>query len=114
MDLDLQPLQSNSLASSSTTLPCLTGSALKTSTCTAEQAKQPKPNNDQGAADADNPDDTDHVCAKVQTLESKVARLERTVSLLTKMIERSRSLRQKQNATKADPVDPVTPDTHVM
>lgn len=72
---------------------------------------------------ADTDEQQDHVCAKVQSLESKVAKLERTVSLLAKMIERSRSVRQnlqKQNAhptkdPKDDHVDsPKAPDTNAM
>lgn len=126
--VDLVPdSQPNSPAPSSQTRPCPTAEtttcAINTPTTTAPKTR-PKDMEEKCASDvAEADEEQDHVCAKVQSLESKVARLERTVSLLTKMIERSRSIRQnlqKQNAhpikeAKDDHVDPPRPsDTTAM
>lgn len=120
-DPDPRP-QPNALASPSVNPPTPSGdttSAINTPTCVAHKAKQPNQVDETGAPDAaaEADEEHDHVCTKVQTLESKVARLERTVSLLTKMIERSRSIRQnlqKQNVQPTkdpndDHVDPPIP-----
>lgn len=111
-----RPQQSDSLASSTTTLPCPPTKTTDPAACTTEKTKQATQDKGDDELCPLATEDANHVCAKVQSLESKVARLERTVSLLAKLVERSRSMRKQRQiaAASANANRVIPPDAHSM